>query len=206
MSQNPRPRLGEPIRTAVVVVECQEGVLGESSVLPALAASAEELVGSLSGLLNEARRARIPVVHATYAGPLGGSAQGTAPLWRALAPLTDGWDDDHPATGVLSVLLGDGDLVLPRHHGLNPARGTELLPVLRGKGVDTIVLTGVSVNLALPLIAGEATESGFHVVVPQGAVAGTPADYAEDALKNTLGMLATLVTISDLTAHWGSGI
>lgn len=204
MSQNPRPRLGEPSRTAVVVVECQEGVLGESSVLPALAGSAVEMVGRLRGLLDHARSARVPVVHATFAGPLGGSARGTAPLWRTLASLTDGWNDDHPATRVLPGLLGDGDLVLPRHHGLNPARGTELLPVLRGKGVDTIVLTGVSVNLALPLFAGEATESGFHVVVPRGAIAGTPSDYAEAALKNTLGMLATVVTISDLTSHWGA--
>lgn len=205
MNQKSRSRLGEPGRTAVVAVECQEGVLGASSVLPELARSTKELIGRLSGFLDDARRARVPVVHATFAGPLGGSARGTAPLWRILAPLTDQWTDNHPATRVLPDLLGDGDLVLPRHHGLNPARGTELLPVLRGKGIDTIVLTGVSVNLALPLFAGEATESGFHVVIPRDAVAGTPGDYADNALKNTLGMLATIVTINDLTAHWGSG-
>ncbi|EAQ00584.1 hypothetical protein JNB_10434 [Janibacter sp. HTCC2649] len=202
---SPRPRLGEPTRTAVVVVECQEGVLGTTSVLPDLAGPAESLVGPLSELLTFARTAGVPVIHATYAGPLGGTAMGTAPLWRALAPVTDVWDDDHPGTRVLAALLGEGDLVLPRHHGLNPAKGTELLPVLRGKGVDTIILTGVSVNLALPLVAGEATEEGFHVVVPRDAVAGTPTDYAEQALRHTLGMLAALTTVSDLREHWQSG-
>lgn len=202
MSLEARPALGEIHRTAVVVVECQEGVLGESSVLPALAGPAETLVGPLSVLLAAARAAGVAVVHATYAGPLGGSGAGTAPLWKALGPLTDGWADDHPGTRVLPELMGEGDLVLPRHHGLNPAKGTELLPVLQGKGIDTIVLTGVSVNLALPLIAGEATEEDFHVVVPRDAVAGTPKEYADLALRHTLGMLATLTTVDALMAHW----
>jgi hypothetical protein len=62
------------------------------------------------------------------------------------------------------------------------------------------------VNLALPLVAGEATEEGFHVIVPRDAVAGTPVEYAQTALKHTLGMLATLTTVSDLVDHWrGSG-
>jgi nicotinamidase-related amidase len=201
-AQDQRHRLGDPSTTAVVVVECQEGVLGISSVLPELAGPAEALVGPLSELLTAARDAGILVVHATYAGPLGGKGAGTAPLWKALGPMTDGWSDDAPQAQVLPALLGDGDLVLPRHHGLNPAKGTELLPVLQGRGVDTIVLTGVSVNLALPLVAGEATEEDFQVVVPRDAVAGTPKEYAELALKNTLGMLATLTSVKDLSEHW----
>lgn len=202
MSTPARAALGEATRTAVVVVECQEGVLGESSVLPALAGPAAEMLGPLAALLTAARTGGIPVIHATYAGPLGGSGAGTAPLWRALGPITDVWTDDHPGAQPLPELLADSDLVLPRHHGLNPAKGTELLSVLKGLGVDTIVLTGVSVNLALPLVAGEATEEDFHVVVPRDAVAGTPEEYADLALKNTLSMLATLTTVEKLSAHW----
>lgn len=205
MTPASRPSLGDVERTAVVVVECQEGVLGESSVLPALAGDADLLIGPLSRLLDSARDSAIPVVHATYEGPLGGSGKGTAPLWRALAPLTDPWRPGHPGTQVLPALLVEGDLVLPRHHGLNPAKGTELLPVLRGLGVDTIILTGVSVNLALPLVAGEAVEEGFHVIVPRDAAAGTPPEYAELALKHTLGMIAKLTTVSELAQHWIAG-
>jgi len=204
MTASNRPPLGDVSNTAVVVVECQEGVVGEMSILPTLAGPAESLLDPLSSLLVAARSSGVTVVHATYGGPLGGVGAGTAPLWRALGPATDSWTDDHPATRVLPRLLGEGDLVLPRHHGLNPAKGTELLPVLRGRGVDTIVLVGVSVNLALPLVAGEATEEGFHVVVPRDAVAGTPADYAKQALTHTLGMLATLTTVTDLSEHWAA--
>lgn len=206
MTTTHRPPLGDVPRTAVVVVECQEGVLGSTSVLPTLAGPAETMLGPLRSLLDAARAAGVPVVHATYAGPLGDTGAGTAPLWKALAPVTDEWNGSHVGTQVLSQLVRNEDLVLPRHHGLNPAKGTELLPVLRGRGVDTIVLTGVSVNLALPLVAGEATEEGFHVIVPRDAVAGTPVEYAQQALKHTLGMLATLTTVSDLSDHWrGSG-
>nr|WP_232292104.1 isochorismatase family protein [Frankia sp. QA3] len=64
---------------------------------------------------------------------------------------------------------------MPRRHGLSPTWRTELLPVLRCRGVRTIVLAGVSVNVALLLAAGETVQEGFGVVVPRDAVAGTPA-------------------------------
>nr|WP_232078243.1 cysteine hydrolase [Mycobacterium paraseoulense] len=41
----------------------------------------------------------------------------------------------------------------------------------------TIVLTGVSLNLALPISAGHITQAGFELIVPRDAVAGTPVDY-----------------------------
>jgi nicotinamidase-related amidase len=192
----------EAAAIAVVCVECQNGVLGAESVLPALAADTGDLVQNLSRLLHAARSRGTRVVHATYEGMLGGNPTGTARLWRALAPATADWAPGTTATQVVEALLAPDDLVLPRHHGLFPTLDSELLPVLRGLGVQTIVLTGVSLNLAITHTAGHATQAGFKLVVPRDAVGGTPSGYAEQVLSNTIAVLGRLTTVDDLIAEW----
>jgi nicotinamidase-related amidase len=187
---------------AVVCVECQNGVLGADSVLPALAADSVGLVANLRRLLDAARPRGMRVVHATYEGALGGGHPGTARLWRALGPATSHWAPGSRETQVLPELLDQNDLVLPRHHGLFPTLDSELLPVLKGLGVRTIVLTGVSLNLALPITAGHATQAGFHLIVPRDAVGGTPAEYGRQVLDNTIAVLGRITTVDDIITEW----
>jgi nicotinamidase-related amidase len=187
---------------AVLCVECQNGVLGPDSVLPALAADSGALVANLRRLLDAARGAGVRVVHATYEGNLGGSQVGTARLWRALGAATADWAPGMAATQVVPELLAPTDLVLPRHHGLFPTLGSELLLVLANLGVRTVVLTGVSLNLAITHTAGDVTQAGFDLVVPRDAVGGTPASYAEAVLANTISVLGRLTTVDDLIAEW----
>ncbi len=187
---------------AVLCVECQNGMLGPDAVLPGLAADTGKLVQNLSRLLSAARGRGIRVVHATYEGTLGGRPTGTARLWRVLGPAIADWEPGATATKVIDELLAPGDLVLGRRHGLFPTLDTELLPVLRDLGVQTIVLAGVSLNLALPHTAGHASQSGFEVVVPRDAVGGIPTEYGEQVLNNTIAVLARLTTVDDLIAEW----
>jgi nicotinamidase-related amidase len=173
-------------------------------VLPALAADSAGLVANLRRLLDGARERGVRVVHATYEGSLGGEPTGTARLWRALGPATASWAPGRIETQVLPELLGPTDMVLPRHHGLFPTLDTELLPVLKGLGVRTVVLTGVSLNLALPTTAGHTTQAGFRLIVPRDAVGGTPTDYANGVLDNTIAVLGRITTVDELVAEWAS--
>jgi nicotinamidase-related amidase len=196
------PTPWDPETTAVVCVECQNGVLGPESVLPALAADSSELVSSVARLLESARQFGARVVHATYEGNLGGRPTGTARIWRALGPATAQWAPGTASTAVLPELLAPTDLVLPRHHGLFPTLDSELLPVLKGLGVRTIVLAGVSLNLAITHTAGHVTQAGFDLVVPRDAVGGTPQDYANQVLDNTIAVLGWLTTVDQLIGEW----
>lgn len=187
---------------AVVCVECQNGVLGPESVLPQLAADSAGLVANVRRLLDAARAHGARVVHATYEGDLGGDHPGTARLWRVLGPATAAWAPGTPETQVIPDLLAAEDLVLPRHHGLFPTMDSELLPVLKGLGVRTIVLAGVSLNLALPITAGHVTQAGFDLIVPRDAVGGTPVEYGDQVLDNTIAVLGRLTTVDGLIAEW----
>jgi nicotinamidase-related amidase len=198
------PTSWKPETTAVVCVECQNGVLGPDSVLPALAGDSAGLVDSVRRLLDAARQFGSRVVHATYEGSLGGHPTGTARLWRALGPATEHWAPGSVDTSVVADLLAPTDLVLARHHGLFPTLGSELLPVLHGLGVETVVLVGVSLNLAITHTAGHLTQDGFHLVVPRDGVGGTPASYAEQVLNNTIAVLGRLTTVDQLITEWSA--
>jgi nicotinamidase-related amidase len=198
------PTPWNPDTTAIVCIECQNGVLGPDSVLPALATDSADLVSNVGRLLDAAREFGARVVHATYEGSLGGRPTGTARLWRALGPATANWTPGSAETSVVAELLAPSDLVLPRHHGLFPTLDSELLPVLKGLGVDTVVLTGVSLNLAITHTAGHLTQAGFELVVPRDAVGGTPADYGEQVLNNTIAVLGRLTTVDKLIAEWSA--
>jgi len=198
----PSSLTGDPSTVAVVCVECQQGVLGPDTVLPNLAAECVGLVSCIGRLLTGARGAGACVVHATYERLPGSKPTGTARLWRALDAGTAHWTPGSAPTRVIPELLAASDLVLPRRHGLFPTLGTELLPTLEDLGVQTVVLAGVSLNLALPHTAGQLTQDGFRLVVPRDAVGGTPAEYREMVLTNTMAMLGRITTVDELLTEW----
>jgi nicotinamidase-related amidase len=195
----------EPARTAIVTSEVQNGVVGEPSALPALAAAARaEMLPNLAKLLPVARAAGVQVVHCTaYRRDDGKGANRNARLFAGVkkSPVAL-----LPGTAAVEVLAELGpepeDLVLTRTHGLNPMGGTDLDSVLRNLGVTTIVPTGVSVNIAITNLVMDAVNLGYDVVLPRDAVAGLPQDYADAMIDNTLALLATVVTTADLLEAW----
>jgi nicotinamidase-related amidase len=70
--------------------------------------------------------------------------------------------------------------------------------------VSTVVLAGVSLNVAITHTAGHVTQAGFDLVVPRDAVGGTPAEYAEQVLKNTIAVLGRLTTVDELIGEWAT--
>lgn len=200
--------LVDPAVTAVVTSELQNGVVGDDSPLPMLAEAARPAIRATGRLVKAARAAGAHVVHGTvYRRADGRGANTNARLFaavrgrseRGLLPGTSG-TEVIPEVGVES-----GDLVLTRTHGLNPMAGTDLDPVLRNLGVRTVVVSGVSVNVAITNLVMDAVNLGYHVVLPRDAVCGVPADYAEAVVDNTLRLLATLTTVDELISAWQGG-
>lgn len=197
--------LAAPGHTAVVTSEVQGGVVGDRSALPQLAEAARQtMLPALARLLPAARAVGVEVVHCTvYRRADGKGANRNARIFRGVQKASQGLEPATPASTVLPELGPDpGDLVLTRTHGLNPMGGTDLDPVLRNLGVTTVVVTGVSVNIAVTNLVLDAVNLGYQVVVPRDAVCGIPADYADAVLDNTLSLLATLTTVDELMAAW----
>ncbi|MSO37241.1 MAG: cysteine hydrolase [Acidimicrobiia bacterium] len=195
-----------PGHTALVLQEVQNGVVGDPSALPALAAAAADvgLIEHCAQLAAAARSIGIPVFHCTAETRADGvGANNNARLFvgvrKAPVQLAPGSD----ATKVPSDIGVDpGDVVLPRHHGLGPMTGTQLDSMLRNLGVTTIVGVGVSVNIGMMNFAFDAVNRGYQFVMPIDAVAGVPAEYATAVIENTLSLVATVTTTLAVLAAW----
>lgn len=202
----PRPPLElDPATTALLIIETQEGVVGRSSTLPDIAVAAAPILPRIAALANGMRNAGAQVVHLTYVPALGNRSSNRAPvMFQAVLPLMQTWQPDGPeAQPVQEVGVGDGDLVLPRHSGLSPTYNTEIFPMLRNAGYTTVVLAGVSLNIAVPLVAAQATDENFTAIVATDAVAGTPAEHAESILRNTIAFIARLASVDAVLAALG---
>jgi biuret amidohydrolase len=203
--QPPLTELVEPGRSALLLQEVQEGVVGPTSGLPELAAAARsvDLVANLRPLTSAARAAGVPVVHCTAAHMPGGfGANHNARLFAAarrsgtLEPMEG--SQVQPVDG----LFEEGDLVIPRFHGLSPLTGAQLDALLRNQGIGTVVITGVSLNVAIPNLVFDAVNRSYQVVVVTDAVAGVPVEYGRDVVSYSLRPLATLVTAAELVRVW----
>ena len=197
--------LVDPAHTVLCVVECQNGVIGAESALPALAEAATGMLPALAALVGAAREAGVKVVHATAQvfpdrwgandnARLFGVAR-RSPVQRvaetaAAEPVPElGYD---PAT----------DVVVPRFHGLSPFSSTELEHLLRNEGITTVVLAGVSLNVAIPNAAFDLVNAGFQAVVATDCVVATPPEYGELVLANTLAYVGTLAGSEELASAW----
>ena len=194
-----------PASTAVLVMECQEGIVGESAALGALGEAVRRhgTLGHIGRVLDAARAAGAPVFYLTVARRAD-SAGATAnclllALGRKGEPLLPG----SPRQQVVAPLAPrDGDWLLTRFHGVTPFHGGELDQLLRNLGVRTVVATGVSVNIGITGLTIEAVNAGYQVVIPRQAVTGTPDDYVDAVFANTLRLLATIASVDDVVAAW----
>ena len=202
-----KPSLAElaaPGHTAIVTQECQGAVIGPHAGLAVLAEEARRVaLPNIVRLLPAARAAGVRVVHClVQRRPDGLGSNHNAKIFA----IGRGDVDVTPGTPGAALLpeLGPGpsDLVLSRWHGVGPMGGTDLDAVLRNLGVSTIVVVGVSLNIAIPNVVMDAVNAAYRVVVPRDAVAGIPTEYGDAIIANTLSLLATITTTDELINLW----
>ncbi|MGA4843289.1 cysteine hydrolase [Streptomyces sp. G45] len=195
-----------PATTALLTVECQRGVVGEDSALPELAAQARSsgALANVARLVDAAHLDGVQVLHAVAERrPDGRGANRNARLFRAAERLPVRQLVGSAAVRVAPPIeVADEDLVVRRLHGLSPLAGTGVDALLRNVGCRTLVVIGVSANVAIPNAVFDAVNLGYTAVVPADAIAGIPADYTPAMVRHTLALVATVTTTADVLAAW----
>lgn len=196
----------DPATTVLMTVECQQGVVGTESALPELAdeARASGCLANVARLVSVAHQAGAQVLHAVAERrPDGRGANRNARLFRAAGRLPVQQLSGTPAVRIAPPIeVADEDFVVRRLHGLSPLAGTDVDPLLRNLGCRTLVVTGVSANVAIPNAVFDAVNLGYTAVVPSDAIAGVPSDYAPAMIRNTLSLVATIATTEEILGAW----
>ena len=203
------PELLEPSRTAVVLQECQNGIIGTESGLPALAeiARSSGCIDAVTRLVHAARAAGVRVIHSVFhQRPDGWGDNTDLELFKLIdeSPVKL-----YPGSAAVQVLdeigVEPADFTIVRHHGVSPFPVSELDSLLRNEGVSTIVPAGIAVNWAITGLTFDAINRGYDVVIPRDAVTGIPTDYAEMAIDHSLAFVSTICVTDDVVAAWSGG-
>ena len=197
--------LGQGRTPALLISECQNGLINpeHATTMDQLARQAEErgIVARIAALADAFRAAALPVAHATIepaadyegfdvASPLAAVTVKRGEF-RAGTPLPE----IHPG-----LTPSAGDLLFPRRTAMTSFFRSGLGQALRDREVDTVVLVGISVNIAIPGSAIEAVNRGLPVIIPEDATAATEPDVHEMMFRHVLPALATISTTDDVIA------
>lgn len=155
-------RMGMGTSPALVVVDIQRGFTDPRS---ALGAEADSTVTAISELVEDARRASVPVVYTTC-------------VWTEVA---EAWSRKLPAQRTLVegsewVELDprldprEGEPLIEKHFA-SAFFDTDLHALLKERDVDTVIVTGMTTSGCVRASVVDACSHGFNVVVPQEAVA-----------------------------------
>lgn len=202
--------LGGLSSTALVISECQNGMTNSEFATnkPLVEqVTKRRTIENIAALAEQLRPLGVPVVHVTvkaYEDFRGWNANCLLAGVFTKRPLVVG----HPSVDIHPLLTPEPtDFVVERHRGLTSFHGTELEPLLRNLGVTSVIMSGVSVNVAVTGSTIEAVNRGFSVVVPRDCVAGATDETHDFMLDNILRLLSTVTTsdeiVSELTAVVG---
>jgi nicotinamidase-related amidase len=194
-------------RPALVVVECQNRMTNPAYRDENRAGLMEQVVSRaiiarINRLAATFREHELPVVFATIALRPGFQGyqvncllaaqlvkNGSLVMGNAAARLND------------DLVVAPTDIVSNRISGMAVFTGTEVDAVLRGFAVDTVVLAGVSTNIALPSSACEAVGLGYQVVLAEDCSAGGSAETHHIQVTMHLPFLATIAGSDEIVAQ-----
>src|SRR4029077_7811770 len=198
-------------RAALLLVEMQNDIVHESNVgerglggVLAMRVQTRSVVAKLAALTGAARARGVPVLYINFCGKPGFPRPNTR-LHRVSASkprLVEGtWGGQvHEA-----LAPRPEDFVLERTGGVDGSYGTQLYPVLRQLGRSTMLMTGVSTNLAVEGIVRASVNRGFDVVVIEDCCSRCPDEWHRVSCDNSRPRLATFTSSDAVLAALRAG-
>jgi nicotinamidase-related amidase len=172
-------------RTALLVVDLQEGVVGLPTVHPAA-----DVVGRAASLAAAFRSRQLPVVLINVAGGAPGrnemarSTSGPRPNWTDLVPQLQVSDDDHLVT----------------KKRWNAFYGTSLHEYLQSADVTQVVIAGIATSIGVESTARSAYDHGYNVTLAIDAMTDLDAQAHDNSVGRVFPKLGETSTAAELLA------
>lgn len=158
----------DPKHLALVIIDLQKGIVAA----PTQPHSTAQVVANAAKLA-DACRARGAYVVLVHVGPSADGKDALHPITDPQPPRpppTPGWDEFVPGIGPKP-----GDHVV-RKRQWGAFYGTDLDLQLRRRGIDTILLCGISTNYGVESTARDAYERGYNQIIVEDACSSRAAE------------------------------
>ncbi len=198
----------DPKSAALVIQDLQNDVIIEGGAFadsgaPAHA-STQNVVENVKGLAESCRKAGVPVIHVWYVVEEGAAGlKQNAPLFEGVKganALVRGTWGAAPAEGLEPH---DGDHVVEKMR-MNAFYDTKLDILLRGLGVETLVITGAWTNMSIEHTARHAADAGYRAVVASDGTSTIDDEWQNAALNYAMQNVATVGTCSEIASALGA--
>jgi ureidoacrylate peracid hydrolase len=190
----------DPAKTAVIVVDMENDFVAPGAPMETPAGRA--MLPVLRRVLGFSREVGIRVIYTTHAHRRDGCDMGRfRDLWPPIADRA-GLVDGQPGIEIYpEVAPQPGEIVIKKHR-YSGFYGTDLDIVLRGLGIETVVITGVTTENCCHATARDAMFHDYKVVFLSDAT-GTfdYPDVGQGGMSADEVHHATLVVLSVSTAH-----
>jgi gluconolactonase len=194
----------DPKSAALVIQDLQNDVIIEGGAFadsgaPAHATS-QNVVANVAQLADAARAKGVPVIHVWYIVEQGAPGlKQNAPLFegvRGANALVRGTWGAAPADGLEPK---DGDHVVEKMR-MNGFYDTRLDILLRGLGVETLIITGAWTNMSIEHTARHAADAGYRAVVASDGTSTVNDEWQHAALNYAMTNVAQVATCSKIAA------
>jgi nicotinamidase-related amidase len=191
----------DPSHTALVVWDVQ-------NLLVERIFNREDFLKNCRSLLDKARKSRIPVVY-TKITPLPREYE--SPFRTYMFMKRFGVDDPEKVPQFLipgtpeaeihqEIFPQKGDLVLDKHTA-SIFIGTHFEQMMRVKGIQTIIFTGITTEIGIASSARDSANRGFYTIVVEDCVSSPDKEMHEYALK-ILKRVCIVSSSQDLMKVW----
>jgi nicotinamidase-related amidase len=188
-------------RAALLISEMQNGIVDPAHIDTPLARQVFErgTVAKINALAAAFRTRNLPVVHCTISARPGFQAWNVNCILAArIAKAGKLIQGSHFAAIHDDILVAESDIISDRHHGMAAFTGTDLDATLRAAGVDTVVFSGVSTNVALMGGSVEAVGLGYTSIIAEDCSAGGTAETHRIQIEMHLPLVATIANSGDI--------
>ena len=193
--------------SALIIQDLQNDVIIEGGAFadsgaPAHATS-QNVVANAAAMATAARAAGMAIIHVHYIVEPG------APGLKLNAPLFQGVKEANAlvrgtwgAAAADGVAPQEGDLVVEKMR-MNGFHGTNLETILKGLGVDTIVISGAWTNFSVEHTARHGADAGYRAIVVTDGTSTINDEWHNASLNYALENIAERVPTADIVAALG---
>ena len=177
-------------KTALVVIDLQKGIVSmQTEPQPS-----KVVIDNTAKILTEVRKNKMPVflVHVTPSPDLKDALRPISETSYRMSKYDPSWSEFVP-----ELKIQPSDFLITKHQW-GAFYGTELDLQLRRRGIDTIILCGISTNFGVESTARFAYEYGFNQIFVSDAMAARSKEEHENSLKFIFPRLGLIRTTNEV--------